>query len=153
VAMKPKPFSPLNHFTVPCVIFLLLAGGGLPLCVGARPTQMPCPTRVLLIRAGSGVYLFLRAWMTRTPKPNDLNRYNYRPVIFVPSPRRRTRRRPVQTGVGAVGSLSAALRGLECDGVRGERAVIDREAYVGRANLVEADADRCDGRGGLRHSL
>src|SRR3954452_3215566 len=26
--MKPKPFSPLNHFTVPCVIFLLLAGGG-----------------------------------------------------------------------------------------------------------------------------
>jgi hypothetical protein len=25
--MKPKPFSPLNHLTVPCVISLLLAGG------------------------------------------------------------------------------------------------------------------------------
>ena len=25
---------------------------GRPLCAGARPTRMPCPTRFLLIRAG-----------------------------------------------------------------------------------------------------
>ena len=41
-AMKPKPFSPLNHCTVPCVISLLLAGGDLPPCAGTRPTEMPC---------------------------------------------------------------------------------------------------------------
>lgn len=28
---------------------------------------------VLLIRSGSGVYSFLRAWTARTPKPNYLN--------------------------------------------------------------------------------
>jgi hypothetical protein len=42
------------------------------------------PARILLIRAGSGVYSFLRAWKTRTPKLNDLIRYNYRSVTFVP---------------------------------------------------------------------
>ena len=44
--MKPKPFSPLNHFTVPCVISLLLAGGdpavcGAPADPGAKPDRGP----------------------------------------------------------------------------------------------------------------
>jgi hypothetical protein len=89
---------------------------------------MPCPTRVLLIRAGSGVHLFLRAWMTRTPKPNDLNRYNYRPVDFVPSPRRRV---AACEGCADLVEVPGALRGGRCIGQQLEVLGCDGSEHAG----------------------
>jgi hypothetical protein len=42
--MKPKPFSPLNHLTVPCAMDLLLAGLVVTALCEYLPATMAAPT-------------------------------------------------------------------------------------------------------------
>src|ERR1700754_1227941 len=67
--MKPKPFSPLNHFTVPCAMFSAPCRLGSALC-GARPAT--AASACVLVTLTVATASFLRACRTRTPKLDDL---------------------------------------------------------------------------------
>src|SRR3954452_10460166 len=97
--MKPKPFSPLNHFTVPCAMYesslqvldLRTVRGPADLTAPGERRPFDAVSRPPTVPAG--------ACKTRTPKLNDLTTQRGAPLFRSP-----------QFGFGA-GSRGTVVRG------------------------------------------